>query len=140
MKKRKKKLPAALDPNKNPRTRWELITDFDYLDKLSKEEMKYLEKFIQEFVHASFHYGERLHPVKKVNKKYKNGKTKKLDKYRNEAEGNNNARNRCVHTRGIATHTLLYPEHIKERAENSEDEMIAALDAKILESKRKKFK
>lgn len=50
--KRQKTKFAALDPKKNLKSRQDLI-DYDYLDKLSPSEMKWLNKFTEEYTNAS---------------------------------------------------------------------------------------
>ncbi len=75
----------ALDPGLNLKTRTDLI-DYDYVDKLSPEEKKWLNKFTEEYVNASV-------DPKKLKKNLHNTEKLKKDCY-----DRNNARNRCILT------------------------------------------
>lgn len=91
---------AALNPELNLRSRYELI-DYDYIDKLSDEEKKWLNTFTEEYTNANFNHGEKqLH----------NTKNSKRDCY-----NRNNARNRDILTRMKASGETLYLEEIKEK-------------------------
>jgi len=73
----------ALDPLYNPKNRRETI-DYDYLNKLSEEELDWLNKFTEEYNGASFKNDERdIHQDKEQKR---------------EIYGRNNARNRCLYT------------------------------------------
>lgn len=74
----------ALNPKKNIRNRQALI-DYDYLHKLSPEELQYLNDFTEEHVNAGF----------KSKRKKKNILKKKSDI--KEARDRNNARNRDLY-------------------------------------------
>lgn len=109
MKKRKKitkrsrsRFPA-LEPQLNLRSRYDLI-DYDYVDKLSKEDKEFLNSFTEEYVNANLkHKGKKLH------------KTKKLKKDRYDA---NNARNRCIMTKAKASGKLDYSEDIQDKLDS----------------------
>ena len=77
----------ALDPKLNLKSRTELL-DYDYLNKLNKSELEWLNKFTEEYTHASL---DSKHPKKNLHK------NKKL---RTDCYNRNNSRNRDVLTRG----------------------------------------
>lgn len=108
-----------LDPRFNLKSRMELI-DQDYLDKLSKEELEWLNKFNKETISASFN---QENPRKNLHK------TKKL---RKECYDRNNARNRDVLTRAKAANQLDDYEELVEKPESNdyEDRLIEELDKK----------
>lgn len=62
----------------NPRTRWEELADFDYLNKLNDEEKAFLNKFMDEWVNASFDKNKKKNLIK-------DKKTKKDIHHRNYA-------------------------------------------------------
>ena len=129
MKKKSRKNYPAFDPALNPRTRWELITDYDYLDKLSPEEKEWLHTFTKEYVHADFDNDKRIHPKRVKKKSFKNGKVRKVDEYKNDAETRNNTRNRCVSTISTASRTLGYLEELQDKlGVEYEDQLIEKLD------------
>jgi len=90
----KEKYPA-LKPDLNLKTRYELI-DYDYLDKLSPQEMAWLNKFTSEYTNADFRHSKPLHSTKKRRK---------------ECYAANNSRNRCIFTRNKACGQLDYLEN-----------------------------
>ena len=94
--KRSKTLYPALNPGVNPRIRWEELKDIDYLDKLNPDEKEWLNKFMDEYVNASF--SEKPLQTKKSQRK--------------DCESRNNARNRDILTRAGANKTL---DRIEER-------------------------
>lgn len=86
----------SLNKKKNPNNRKDLL-DYDYLHKLNKEELDYLNTFTEEYAHANFDKKKkekRIHPLSKVNSKTK--KNRVYDKFKKEAEDNNNSRNRDI--------------------------------------------
>lgn len=96
-----KKYPA-LDPQYNLKTRQALL-DYDYLDKLSEKEMKWLNKFTEEYVNASFPKGrgkKHLH---------------KSQELKRDCYNRNNARNRDILTREQAQGAAVYLEDLKEQ-------------------------
>ena len=82
-KRQKTKYPGLVQ-NVNPKTRWEHI-DFDYLDKLSDEEKRWLSNFNEEYLSGNFN-----HPGKRLNK---------TKEERRQCYNRNNARNRDVISR-----------------------------------------
>lgn len=77
----------------NLRSRAEL-NDFDYLEKLSQEELAYLNAFCEGWNNADF----------------RNPKTQELfksSKEKRECYTMNNARNRCVYTRAKASNSVI---------------------------------
>lgn len=105
--------------------------DYDYLKKLSPAEKKWLNDFTEEYVHGDFSKEQRIHPKVTDVKKFKNGKVRKIDKYKNESESRINSRNRCIQTISAASSTMHYIEELGERPINSEDEMLEILDKKL---------
>ena len=129
VKKKKTRRSEAKRPNLNhkymPKNRREYV-DFDYLDKLSEEELDLLDSFSAEYYGASVKGKDRLHENKFHN-------TEELKKSVTDA---NNARNRDLY--GIAKASNLV--HDDPRPENDttvnnpdlfEDAMIAELDKKL---------
>lgn len=106
---------AALDPAFNLKTRTDLI-DYDYINKLSEREKKWLNKFTQEYVNAG-----------KLNKKDRPlHKTKELKK---DCYDRNNARNRCQYTRQKASIGNKYLEEYKNQLfDDPTDEMNLQID------------
>lgn len=88
---------AALRPELNLKSRTELI-DYDYLHKLSPEELQYLNDFSEEYNNAHIPKKNKIH------------KTKKLKK---DCYDRNNARNRDVFTRAKAGNQLKYLEELR---------------------------
>lgn len=73
----------ALDKRFMPRVRQELI-DFDYIDQLNEEEKNYLNKFVDEYINASF--------------KKDGTDIQSYEKYGKDSNDRNNARNRCLYS------------------------------------------
>lgn len=95
----KTKYPA-LNPQFNLRSRTELL-DYDYLNKLTDKELKYLNKFTEEFVNASVD----------VKKRWRNlHKTKTLIK---DCFNKNNSRNRDILTQQKAMGKHIYLDDIQ---------------------------
>lgn len=80
----------ALRRELNLKTRYDLI-DYDYLDKLSPEELDWLNRFTSEWANADFRHKKKLHRSKKKQREMYNA---------------NNARNRCIMTRAKASGML----------------------------------
>jgi len=122
------------------KTRYELIGDIDYLDKLTDEEKVYLNSFYEEYINANFrHENERVHPVVKKTKTIKtSGKTRKTDEFRRESEHRNNARNRCVYTKAKAMGMVSDVEDInnKEDLTKTEDKLINAIDNNLFKQSK----
>lgn len=103
------------------KTRADLF-DQDYLNKLNKKELEWLNKFNKESINASFNETGNLH------------KTKKLKK---SCYDKNNARNRDILTRAKASNQLIDYEELYEETNNNnyEDYLVEELDKKdILEA------
>jgi hypothetical protein len=84
----------GLDPSVNIRIRWELISDYDYLDKLGDKEKEWLNKFTKEYVNAE---------IDNKQKRKNLHKTKALIR---DCYNRNNARNRCVLSKAKASGRL----------------------------------
>lgn len=114
----KSKYPA-LDPTLNLKTRYELIADCDYLDKLSDKEKEWLNNFNEEYINANMnHKGKKLHKSKKQKK---------------DCYDRNNSRNRCLLTIKRATGMCTDLEEAKvenKTLENTEDFLIKVIDEK----------
>lgn len=106
-----------LDKKYNLKTRQDLL-DYDYLDKLDKKTLAWLNKFNKEYVVASL---DVENPRKNLHK------TKKLIK---DCFDKNNSRNRDVLTRAKASNQLSDYELLKEETNdiNYEDYLINNLD------------
>ena len=91
---------SALNPQLNLRSRFELI-DYDYLDKLTKEEKTWLNKFTEEYTNAKL-------DVVDLTKNLHNTQVLKKDCF-----DRNNARNRDILTRTKAAGETVYLEDIK---------------------------
>lgn len=106
-----------LDKKYNLKTRQDLL-DYDYLDKLDKKTLAWLNKFNKEYVVASL---DVKNPRKNLHK------TKKLIK---DCFDKNNSRNRDVLTRAKASNQLTDYELLTEEANdiNYEDYLIDNLD------------
>ena len=103
------------------RSRIDLI-DYDYLNKLSPEELDWLNKFTEEYVNA------KLDP--KPNKNLHNKKRLKKDCY-----DRNNARNSCILTRQKAGKKLRYMEDIKNKpSDYNEEQLVNVLDQRRYDS------
>lgn len=106
----------ALNPGLNLKTRTDLI-DYDYVDKLSPSEKKWLNKFTEEYVGASL---DTENPKKNLH----NTKSLKKDCY-----DRNNARNRCILTLQKAQSKIEYTEENKKvLGENPEEILNRELD------------
>jgi len=73
---------GALDPKYAPRVRKEYL-DFDYLDQLNPEDKAWLNKFVEEELHASFKNNETdLNQTKEEKRKsYSNNNARNRDLY-----------------------------------------------------------
>lgn len=112
----KEKYPA-LRPELNLKTRWELI-DYDYVDKLSDKEKRWLNKFTEEYTNAKLnHKGKKLHSTKKLRK---------------DCYDMNNSRNRCILTRSKACGKTVNLGDINEKEEigDQENRLIDMYDTK----------
>ena len=134
-KRRKSKYPA-LEPRLNSRVRQEYI-DYDYVDKLSDEEKKWLNDFTEEYTNGG---------VGKQSESEKNRfhKTPELVK---ECTDRNNAQNRCLYGQvrnKVGVTKLLNYDDIKNIVEeelvkeissdNLENSIIDYLDEKFIQS------
>jgi hypothetical protein len=101
MSKRSKNKYPNLQKNLNLKRRQELI-DFDYIDQLSDEEKEWLNKFMGEYMGASF---PRQVVTKKDGTIYKRYSSKNLHKKEDRVEiyNQNNARNRDVYAKKTST-------------------------------------
>ncbi|NDG25713.1 MAG: hypothetical protein EB120_00875 [Proteobacteria bacterium] len=86
----------------NIKSRYELISDYDYLNKLTEKEKEWLNKFTKEYVNADLN-------SKDLNENFHNTKSLKKDCY-----DRNNARNRCVWTKMKASGNQVYTQEIPE--------------------------
>lgn len=91
----------ALNPQFNLRSRTELL-DYDYLSKLTDKELKYLNKFTEEFINASVD----------VKKPWRN--LHKSKKSMRECFNRNNARNRDILTQQKAMGKHIYLDDIQD--------------------------
>lgn len=104
---------SALKPGYNLKSRSDLL-DFDYLDKLNKKELDWLNKFVKESVNASFE--------KNVKGEFDDKKNlHKGAKMRKKCTDSNNARNRCILTRAKASGTLTALDTIIHEEQTKED-------------------
>lgn len=74
----------ALNPGLNPRSRWEELSDLDYLHKLSPEEKEFMNKFMDESVNASFSKNNKDNLIKgkKAKKEIRNRNyARRVDQY-----------------------------------------------------------
>lgn len=94
--------------------------DYDYLHKLSEEELAWLNKFTEEYVHANL---DTTKPRSNLHR------TKKL---RKECYDRNNARNRDVLVKQKAQNKSLYLEDIKEKGKDEQDRLNARIELKKL--------
>lgn len=109
-----------LDKAKSTRARKDII-DYDYLKKLTSEELQFLNQFTDEFYCANF-TGETLHPKVLVNSKGEeyNAKT--------DCEKRNNDRNNDLLTIKEITGGVNYnnyPTQLDELLEGSKDEALS---------------
>lgn len=112
----------ALNKFYYPKTKAELC-DFDYLDKLSEKELRWLNTFMEEWAKARFNHGKRnLH--KKKNRK--------------EVYAANNARNRDLWTKYSKTDVAgLSPEAIMDYFVENADADFEELFIESLEKLKK---
>ena len=107
----------ALDPALNLKSRTELL-DYDYLHKLSDIELAWLNKFTEEYVHASLDTNKpknNLHRTKALRK---------------DCYDRNNARNRDILVRQKAQSKSVYLEDIKQRGKDEQDKLNARVELK----------
>lgn len=108
----------ALQPQLNLKRRYDLI-DYDYVDKLSEKDKKWLNDFTEEWVNAKTK-DARFH------------KSKKAKKLCNDA---NNARNRCIWTMAKASGRNVNLDNLEpDEAVAEEDKLIEDLDKKYEEN------
>ena len=115
--KRNKEKYKEVRPNLNLKSRYEELQDInDYFDTLPPKEKEWMNKFVGEYVNASFKKDTKhLH------------KTKKLKK---ACYDKNNSRNRDIMTKKKITASLNYLEDInkKDLLYNPEEEIIFVID------------
>lgn len=115
---RSKQVNPDLDPKYNLKTRSDLL-DQDYLNKLSKKELAYLNKFNKEYVNDSL---DRQNLRKNLHR------TKRLKK---DCDDRNNSRNRDILTRAKASNQLEdFEDLIEQPTDNYEDYLINEIDKK----------
>lgn len=93
--------------------------DYDYLNKLSEPEKEWLNKFTEEYVHASLN---TKNPKKNLHK----NKKLRIDCY-----NRNNSRNRDMLTRGKVTNKLDGIDRLNNIGYDEEKRIHSAIDAKI---------
>jgi len=126
--KRAKVKYSALDPTVNLKTRYELISDYDYLDKLTEQEKAWLNKFTKEYVNADLdtkHKGRNLH---------------KSDKLKKDCYDRNNARNRCIWTKCKASGKFVSIDEVPKKIienESYEDHLIEKVDQITILNRRR---
>lgn len=94
--------------------------DYDYLNKLSEEELKWLNKFTEEYVNASFDTNKprnNLHRTKA---------------FRKDCYDRNNARNRDVLTRQKAQNKTVYLDDVTNKGKDEQDRLNATIELKKL--------
>lgn len=117
--KRAKVKYSALDPTVNLKTRYELISDYDYLDQLNDQELAWLNKFTKEYVNAD------------LDSKRKSKNFHKTDKLKKDCYDRNNARNRCVWTKCKASGKFASIDEVSKKAidnENYEEHLVEKID------------
>ena len=128
--KRSKVENPALNKQYNSKIRNEYL-DYDYIDKLSEEEKKWLNDFTEEYLNASVGsqkeaFKNRFHNTPEMVK---------------DCTDRNNSRNRCVYSKAVATETILRYDYntiheLIEEKENKvnpeymEDALIEFIDSK----------
>ena len=125
--KRAKVKYSALDPTVNLKTRYELIADYDYLDKLNDQEKAWLNKFTKEYVNAD------------LDTKRKSKNLHKTDRLKKDCYDRNNARNRCVWTKCKASGKFVSIDEVPKKIienENYEEFLIEKLDRPISTRRR----
>lgn len=108
----------ALKPNLNLKSRYDELTDFDYLHKLNDKEKEFMNSFLEESVNANFnHSGKILHNTKKLRK---------------ACYDRNNSRNRDILSRAKASGRTISLNSLAEGAVvvNQVDKIISDLDKK----------
>jgi hypothetical protein len=92
---------AALEKTVNLKSRQEEIDDIkSYFDQLTPAEKEWMNRFVEEEVHANMnHDGPKLNKSKKDRKRVYN---------------KNNARNRCIYTKEKAKGMLEYVEKLED--------------------------
>jgi hypothetical protein len=117
----------ALDPKVNLKSRIDLL-DYDYLNKLNEKELEWLNKFTEEYTHASLN---TKNPKKNLHK------TKKM---RIDCYNRNNSRNRDVLTKGKMSNKLDGIEKLNNLGYSEEDKINMILDIGIDYQKNKRKK
>lgn len=113
----KSKYPA-LQPNLNLKTRYDELTDFDYIHKLNDSEKEFLNSFLEEYVNAKLNHPSKvLHDTQPLRK---------------SCYDRNNSRNRDVYSRGKAMGVCVSLNDVKENQAvvNEEDRLIQQYDRK----------
>lgn len=98
----------ALEKKYNLLSRQELL-DFDYIGKLNDKEKRWLNKFVEEEINASFQHPNPLNKSKKSRK---------------VCYDRNNARNRCILTRHKALGNVEDLETVKEGSEFTPEDLM----------------
>jgi len=131
--KRSKKKHAALDPAYNIKLRYDLI-DYDYLDKLSEEELDWLNKFQKEYVNAS---------VGKHSEAAESDQLHNTPELAKDCTDRNNWRNNDIYGVSKATHQLrdISKDEVKKildtKTPNPEDFYIDCIDYNSFNKKKK---
>lgn len=110
---------AALNPGLNLKSRTDLL-DYDYLHKLTEEELEWLNKFTEEYVNANIN---TQNPRKNLHR----NKALRKDCY-----DRNNARNRDVLTRQKASNKSVYLDEVVDKGYSEEDRLNARIELKKL--------
>lgn len=119
--KRAKVKYSALDPTVNLKTRYELISDYDYLSKLTEKEKAWLNKFTKEYVNAD------------LDSKNRSKNLHRTDRLKKDCYDRNNSRNRCIWTKCKASGQFSSIEDVSQKVsdtENYEDFLIEKIDKK----------
>ena len=144
--KRSKGKYPALDIKVNLKTRTELI-DFDYIDKLNDKEKAWLNKFVEETIHASFSTKKKRNTKSKKKKKTVYDTRRNLNKTKEQIKkiyDSNNARNRCIYTKNKAQGKLDYIEDLKlandkNNTEDAENRIIDRIDDSLMNEELDNF-
>lgn len=105
----------ALDPHLNLKNRQDLI-DYDYVNKLSEKDKKWLNKFTEEYTNDVLdrkNLDNNLHNTPELKK---------------DCDTRNNARNRCVLTKQKSMGRLEYIEELIETTQSPEDALNDKID------------
>ena len=102
----------ALNPRLNAKTRFEVL-DMDYLKKLNKSELEFMNQFMAEYVSGAF--------KKDQNGEYSSDNMHKTVEERRECYTRNNTRNRCGLTVSNATGQTLRSDNIGDFVESLMD-------------------